>query len=100
VKEMIDYAEHKLNPELISAIMTFVEHEISQGKFAKEDFEKSGIVKQILMSVFELTESEMASIDQTIQFVIDNELVKKKSLLSTVLSTARKLVTSVQKPSS
>lgn len=97
VKEMIDYTEHKMNPELISAVMSFINLEIANSKYAKEDFDKTQIVKQVLLAIFELNESELASIEQSIQFIIDNKLVAKKKLISTVLSGAKQLVTFLRK---
>lgn len=97
VKEMIDFSLHKMDPELVASVMSFISLEIDKSKYAKDEFDKSGIVKQVLLSVFELSQEELASIDQAIQFIIDNKLVAKKKVLSTVVSAAKKVVTFLRK---
>jgi hypothetical protein len=60
VQEIIDHEDHKLNPQLVNDLMNFVEFEISKGKFSKEDFDKSKILHDIMIIVFnDLSESEI-----------------------------------------
>ena len=81
VKEIVDYVDHKLNPQLINDLMNFIELEISKGKFSKEDFDKSKILQDVIVSVFgDLSESELKWLENTIQHIIDNKLVKKNTL--------------------
>jgi len=81
VKEIVDYVDHKLNPQLVNDLMNFIELEISKGKFSKEDFDKSKILHDIMLSVFnDLSESEIAWLENQIQYIIDNKLVKKNTL--------------------
>jgi hypothetical protein len=60
--------------------MTFIENEITEGKYSKkhEDFDKSKILQDILISVFgDLNETELKWLENTIQHIVDNKLVKK-----------------------
>ena len=79
VKEIADYHDHKLNPQLINDLMNFLEKEISSGKFSQSDIDKSELLKHIIESVFgsELTEEKIKFIDTQVQYIIDNKLIKK-----------------------
>jgi hypothetical protein len=99
VKEkVIDYEQHKLDPQLINDIMQFIEKEISKGKYSKKEFDKSKILQDIIVSIFgELNEAENKWLESTIQHIIDNKLVKKNTLflkgwdiLKTVVTTSAK----------
>jgi len=80
VKEIVDYADHKLNPQLVNDLMNFIEMEISKGKFSKDDFDKSKILHDIMLSVFNnLFQSEIEWLENQIQYIIDNKLVKKNT---------------------
>ena len=71
VKEIVDYVDHKLNPQLVNDLMNFIELEISKGKFSKEDFDKSKILHDIMLSVFnDLSESEIAWLENQIQYIL------------------------------
>ena len=60
VKEaVIDYTDHKLDPQLVNCIMNFIEKEISKGKYCKKEFDKSKILQDIIVSIFgELNEAD------------------------------------------
>ena len=99
VKEnVIDYDQHKLDPQLVNCIMNFIEKEISKGKYCKKDFDKSKILQDKKVSIFgELNEAENKWLESTIQHIIDNKLVKKNTLflkgwdlLKTVVTTSSK----------
>ena len=99
IKEnVIDYEQHKLDPQLINDIMQFIEKEISKGKYCKKEFDKSKILQDIIVSIFgELNEAENKWLESTIQHIIDNKLVKKNTLflkgwdiLKTVVTTSAK----------
>jgi hypothetical protein len=80
VKEIVDYEKHKFDSQLIQDLMNFIESEISDGKYSKKDkdFDKSNILQDILISVFgDLSETELKWLENTIQRIIDNKLVKK-----------------------
>ena len=82
-ENVIDYDQHKLDPQLVNDIMNFIEKEISQGKYSKKDkdFDKSKILQDIIVSIFgDLNESELKFYENTIQHIIDNKLVKKNTL--------------------
>ena len=82
VKEnVIDYEQHKLDPQLVNCIMNFIEREISKSKYSKREFDKSKILRDIIVSIFgDLNEDENKFIESTIQHIIDNKLVKKNPL--------------------
>ena len=99
VKEnLIDYQEHKLDPQLVNCIMNFIEKEISKGKYCKKEFDKSKILRDIIVSIFgDLNEDENKFIESTVQHIIDNKLIKKHTLflkgydlLKTVVTTSAK----------
>ena len=99
IKEnVIDYEQHKLDPQLINDIMQFIEKEISKGKYCKKEFDKSKILQDIIVSIFgELNEAENKWLESTIQHIIDNKLIKKHTLflkgydlLKTVVTTSAK----------
>ncbi len=80
VKEIVDNEKHKFASQLIQDLMTFIENEITEGKYSKkhEDFDKSKILQDILISVFgDLNETELKWLENTIQHIVDNKLVKK-----------------------
>ena len=96
VKEtVIDYEQHKLDPQLVNCIMNFIEREIAKGKYCKKEFDKSKILQDIIVSIFgELNEAENKWLESTIQHAF---LVKKNTLflkgwdlLKTVVTTSSK----------
>ena len=82
VKEkVVDYEDRKFDPQLVNDLMNFIEKEISKGKYSKNDFDKSKILQDIVVSVFgNLSESELKWLENTIQHIIDNKLVKQNTL--------------------
>lgn len=92
VKEIVDYAEHKLSPQLVNDLMSFIELEISKGKFSKADFDKSGILEEIMKGCFEMNESDIEWLKNHIQFVKDNKLVNKNTILKKGFSLLKKVL--------
>ncbi len=100
VKEIADYEKHKFDSQLIQDLMTFIENEISEGKYSKkhEDFDKSKILQDILISVFgDLNETELKWLENTIQYIVDNKLVKKKTLILKGYNLLKKTVITLSK---
>jgi len=100
VKEIVDYEKHKFDSQLIQDLMQFVETEITEGKYSKkhEDFDKSKILQDILISVYgDLNETELKWLENTIQHIIDNKLVKKKTLLLKGYNLLKKTVITLSK---
>ena len=99
VKEnVIDYADHKLDPQLVNDIMNFIEREISKGKYCKKEFDKSKILQDIIISIFgELNEAENKWLESTIQHIIDNKLVKKNTLFLKAFDLVKTAVTTSAK---
>ncbi len=84
VKEIVDYEKHKFDSQLIQDLMQFIETEITEGKYSKKhkDFDKPKILQDILISVLgDLNETELKWLENTIQHIIDNKLVKKTLIL-------------------
>ena len=82
---LVDFQDYKLNQQLINDVINFVKSEISKSKYNKEDFDKSEIIREIMNQVFgTLSESELIILDSSIQFILDNNLVKKRGILKKV----------------
>ena len=78
IKSIMDFEEHKLNPQLITDLVNFIELEVLKSKFSSTDLDKSGIVTEIMKQCFpEITESDLSFVENTITFLLDNKLVKK-----------------------
>lgn len=99
VKEnVIDYDQHKLDPQLVNCIMNFIEKEISKSKYCKKEFDKSKILRDIIVSIFgDLNEDENKFIESTIQHIIDNKLVKKNTLFLKAFDLVKTAVTTSAK---
>ena len=99
VKEnVIDYEQHKLDPQLVHCIMNFIEKEIYKSKYCKKEFDKSKILRDIIVSIFgDLNEDENKFIESTIQHIIDNKLVKRNTLFLKAFDLVKKgVVTSAK----
>ena len=94
VKEkVVDYEDRKFDPQLVNDLMNFIEKEISKGKYSKNDFDKSKILQDIVVSVFgNLSESELKWLENTIQHIIDNKLVKQNTLFLKGFDILKKVV--------
>jgi hypothetical protein len=100
VKEIVDYENQKTNPQLIQDLMNFVESEISESKYTKKDseFDKPKILEDILISVYSnLDDSEKIWLQKQIQHIIDNKLVKKKTLILKGYNLLKKTVITLSK---
>jgi hypothetical protein len=100
VKEIVDYENQKTNPQLIQDLMTFIENEIAESKYTKKDseFDKPKILEDILISVYSnLDDSEKKWLEHQIQHIIDNKLVKKKTLLLKGYNLLKKTVITLSK---
>lgn len=91
VKELTDYQSHKLNPQLTSDLMNFIEKQVSNSEFSKKDINKKELLKEILKACFELTEEELNIIEKMVNYAIENEIVKPKTFFSRFMKGARKL---------
>ena len=82
---LVDFEQYKLNQQLINDVINFVKSEISKSKYSKE----------IMVQVFGLNESELIILDASIQFILDNKLVKKRGILKKGLSLASCVVSTI-----
>ena len=92
---LVDFEQYKLNQQLINDVINFVKSEISKSKYSKEDFDKSEIIKEIMVQVFGLNESELIILDASIQFILDNKLVKKRGILKKGLSLTSSVLSTI-----
>ena len=93
---LVDFQDCKLNQQLINDVINFVKSEISKSKYNKEDFDKSEIIREIMNQVFgTLSESELLILNSSIQFILDNNLVKKRGILKKGLSLASSVVSTI-----
>lgn len=92
---LVDFEQYKLNQQLINDVINFVKSEISKSKYSKEDFDKSEIIKEIMVQVFGLSESELIILDASIQFILDNKLVKKRGILKKGLSLTSSVISTI-----
>ena len=87
------FGYRKFDPQLVNDLMNFIEKEISKGKYSKKDFDKSKILQDIVVSVFgNLSESELKWLENTIQHIIDNKLVKQNTLFLKGFDILKKVV--------
>jgi hypothetical protein len=77
IKEIPGHESMKLSPQLISDVMRFIESQIQESKYKTADISRTELVKAIMSSVFELTESEMDYLDKSITHLIDSGVLKK-----------------------
>ena len=86
VKELIDFADHKLSPQLVTDLCRFVEAELGSSKY--KDVNRTELVKAIMIDAFggDFSESEKQFLDETIQFALDHNLIKKSSILGKALT--------------
>jgi hypothetical protein len=92
---LVDFEQYKLNQQLINDVINFVKSEISKSKYSKDEFDKTEIIKEIMVQVFGLSESELVILDASIQFILDNKLVKKRGILKKGLSLASCVVSTI-----
>ena len=100
VKEVVDYENQKTNPQLIQDLMQFIENEIAESKYTEKDseFDKPKILEDIIISVYNnLDDSERRWLENQIQHIIDNKLVKKKTLLLKGYNLLKKTVITLSK---
>ena len=93
---LVDFEQYKLNQQLINDVINFVKSEISKSKYSKEDFDKTEIIKEIMSQVFgTLSETELIILDSSIQFILDNKLVKKRGILKKGLSLTSSVISTI-----
>ena len=92
---LVDFEQYKLNQQLINDVINFVKSEISKSKYSKDEFDKTEIIKEIMSQVFNLSESELIILDASIQFILDNKLVKKRGILKKGLSLTSSVISTI-----
>jgi hypothetical protein len=93
---LVDFEQYKLNQQLINDVINFIKSEISKSKYSKEEFDKTEIIKEIMSQVFgTLSETELIILDSSIQFILDNKLVKKRGILKKGLSLTSSVISTI-----
>ena len=93
---LVDFEQYKLNQKLINDVINFIKSEISKSKYSKEEFDKTEIIKEIMSQVFgTLSETELIILDSSIQFILDNKLVKKRGILKKGLSLTSSVISTI-----
>ena len=93
---LVDFEQYKLNQQLINDVINFVKSEISKSKYSKDEFDKTEIIKEIMSQVFgTLSETELIILDSSIQFILDNKLVKKRGILKKGLSLTSSVISTI-----
>lgn len=84
IKELVDYENSKLDPQLISDLMNFIESEIAESKYSTKDIDKKELVLEVLNSVFNLKEEEQTLITKMIEHALENGIVKRRGFFSSL----------------
>jgi len=71
-------AEMKLHPQLVKLVCTIVENSINNNK--KKKIDKKALVIEVLSEVFTLNANDKEVLSKDIDFLIDNKLIKKKTI--------------------
>jgi len=71
-------AEMKLHPQLVKLVCTMVENSINNNK--KKKIDKKALVIEVLSEVFTLNANDKEVLSKDIDFLIDNKLIKKKTI--------------------
>ncbi len=90
IKEIEHFESLKLNPQITQGVCEMIKEEMSHlKKHLQEKIDHRELAREALKQAFELTEEEMKFIDSQLEYMVDNKLIKKVSLLK----KARKLLT-------
>lgn len=84
IKEIVDFETQKLNPQLLQDLMVFIEEEISTSKYKNQNINRTELVKTILSSIFEFNEEELNYLEKQITHLLDNSMIKNRSVLKKV----------------
>jgi hypothetical protein len=92
IKEIVDWESQKMNPQLLTSLMLFVDEEVQSSKYRKQEIDRSELTKAILAAAYDFSESELEYVDKQIIFVRDNNLLRRN-----VFKKLRKLFVCVLK---
>jgi hypothetical protein len=92
IKEIVDWESQKMNPQLLTSLMLFVDEEVQSSKYRKQEIDRSELTKAILSAAYDFSESELEYVDKQIIFVRDNNLLRRN-----VFKKLRKLFVCVLK---
>jgi hypothetical protein len=92
IKEIVDWESQKINPQLLTSLMLFVDEEVQSSKYRKQEIDRSELTKAILSAAYDFSESELEYVDKQIIFVRDNNLLRRN-----VFKKLRKLFVCVLK---
>lgn len=81
IKQVTNYETHKLNQDLTELVAKFVEKEIFESGIKDKTLNKREIVKEVFAKTFELTDQDILELDRQLKYLIENKIIKKRSLL-------------------
>lgn len=83
IKEIANYENLKLSPELTKSVCIFVEDSVNSFPKKHRKVNKKQIVIDVIKNVFtSLTEDEIKNIEQQIDFLLQNKMIVSTSTLT------------------
>lgn len=93
LKEIENYEELKLKGEVTKYVAKLVEEGLSNSPLThkqKKAIDKKELIREIIKQVYNLIDSELALIDDQIEYNLENKIVKPKSFLKKVYKFVKK----------
>lgn len=86
IKEIENFEELRLNPELTRFILSCIHEEVKLiGKTWSKKIDIKAILTEIIKNAFNLNNDEVSQLQTQIDFILDNYLIKKKGLLTSFI---------------
>jgi hypothetical protein len=93
IKQINAYEDQKLNQEITESVVKFIEKEIfKEGTIDSDTIDKKAIVKEILRQCYSLMEDEMSIIDNQLEYLIENNIVRKKGRMYRLYKLLRSIL--------
>lgn len=93
VKQINAYESQKMSQEITESVAKFIEKEIYKESGIKDDtFDKKALTKEILRQCYDLAEEELTIIDSQLEYLIENNIVKKKGRFYRLYKLLRSVV--------
>jgi len=97
IKEIENFTNLKMNPELTKYICQCVEQELSKvAKKLKTKIDKTKIVTEVLTQVFGLSDTEVLQIESQVDFLFDNKLITIPNIFSSSLNAVSNMLGNIQ----
>lgn len=96
IQNIPSYEQLKLDKELTKNVckdvLKLLDNDKNLTSLNKKDLSKTSIVSEILKQSFDLTDDELQSVKDDINFMLNNNLIKKKSLIGKSLKILSKIL--------